>query len=75
MELKKDFGVVVLKEKTDIRSQIKTFMFENGYNVDKCDICSVNCEGDVVFFKFVHWTTPTMATEPYFKIEFKYEQS
>lgn len=78
-EIKKDFGTVVLKERTtDVRQQVKTFMSENGYNVKECDVCSVKCDesedGDVVMFKFVHYFTPTMLTEPYYKIEFIYEQ-
>ena len=76
-EIKKDFGSVLLKNKTNIHEQIKIYMEENGYNVKYCDICSVETESskykDVVKFKFVHYSTPTMGTEPYYKIEFIYE--
>jgi DNA-dependent RNA polymerase auxiliary subunit epsilon len=76
-EIKKDLGDVFLKMKTNIYEQIKTYMEENGYNVKYCDICSVEHESfekkDVVKFKFVHWSVPTMITEPYYKIVFNYE--
>jgi len=76
-EIKKDFSSVVLKSKKDLRQQIKDYMNNNGYNVDSYDICSVKCNTinniDSVLFKFVHYSTLTMATEPYYKIEFIYE--
>jgi hypothetical protein len=76
-KIKRDFGVVTLKNKTDIRQQIKDHMRLKGYAVDRCDVCSVDSttvdNKDVVLFKFVHFATPTMATEPYYKIEFIYE--
>ena len=76
-EIKKDFGSISLKKKTNIYEQIKTYMKENGYNVKCCDICSVKTESskkkDIVKFKFVHYSIPTMSTEPYYKIEFIYE--
>lgn len=76
-KIRKDFGSVLLKNKTNIYEQIRTYMKENGYNVEHCDICSVETESskgkDVVKFKFVHYSVPTMSTEPYYKIEFIYE--
>jgi hypothetical protein len=78
VETKKDFGSVLLKNKIDIYDQIKTYMKENGYNTKYCDVCSVNCKSlekkDIVIFKFVHHSTPTMSTEPYYKIEFTYAE-
>lgn len=75
-EIKKDFGLVLLKNKTEINEQLETYMSTNGYNVDYCDICSVIHktvdERDVVLFKFVHYSIPTMNTEPYYRIEFGY---
>jgi len=78
-DIKKDFGLVVINEKTDLRQQIKEYMKESGYNVDGCDVCSVKCDSienrDIVLFKLVHYSTPTMSTEPYYRIEFMYELS
>ena len=52
-------------------------MDKHGYDIKTCDVCSVKSDGVIdnkesVLFKFVHYSTPTMATEPYFKIEFLY---
>jgi len=40
-EIKKDFGSVLLKNKTNIYEQIKTYMEENGYNIKYCDVCQL----------------------------------
>ncbi len=75
--IKKDFGVVKINSLENVYTQIEKYMNENGYNVEKCDVCSI-IEKDVinkkiVLFKFVHHSIPTMLTEPYYKIEFVYE--
>jgi hypothetical protein len=75
-DIKKDFGQVVVDtivDTTNVRDQIRTFMAANGYNVDKCDICSVKQLESAILFKFVHWTVPTMMSEPYYRIEFVIE--
>ncbi len=72
-DIKKDFGQIVtdlVVDNVNVRDQIRTFMSANGYNVDKCDICNVIQDGSTILFKFVHWTVPTMATEPFYRIEF-----
>jgi hypothetical protein len=80
MNIKKDFDTVYLeqnikKEEFNYYDAIKSFMESNGYNVETCDICSTNTEwfdeGVDVKFKFVHYSVPTMATEPYYLIRFK----
>jgi hypothetical protein len=72
-EIKKDLGKVNVKVKSDVYNQIKDYMTNSGYNVNNCDICSVVEDGNVIFFKFVHYSIPTMATEKYYRIEFAYE--
>lgn len=69
-DLKKDFGLVKVDDLTDVRENIRKHMDANGYNVDKCDICNVINQGPETFFKFVHYSVPTMATEPFYRIEF-----
>ena len=71
-----DFGVVVMN-KTNIFDQIKRHLDFDGYNIEDSDVCSVRIQEsdvnkDVVLFKFVHYTTPTAETEPFYKIEFQY---
>ena len=80
MNVKKDFGTVYLEQNIkqdqfDYYGAIKSFMDSNGYNVESCDICSTSTEWvdnkvDIKF-KFVHYSVPTMATEPYYLIRFK----
>jgi hypothetical protein len=74
----KDFGVVYVDQNikdVDIRKCIKHIMDSNGYNTKACDICSViptfSLEQVDVKFKFVHYSVPSMATEPFFKITFR----
>jgi hypothetical protein len=71
-EIKKDLGKVT-EVKSDVYNQIKDYMANSGYNVKTCDICSVVEYGNVIFFKFVHYSIPTMATEKYYRIEFAYK--
>jgi hypothetical protein len=74
--IKKDFGSVSIKNRTDIYEQIRSYMEQHGYNVKNCDVCSIENESfddrDVVKFKFVHYSVRSMVTEPYYKIEFTY---
>ena len=73
----KDFGSVQIKDRTSIYDQIRSYMRNNGYNVGYCDICAIETTSfpfkDVVKFKFVHYSVPSMSTEPYYKIIFTYE--
>ena len=76
--LKKNLGTHQVETLEDVRTSIKEILRNTGYYVDKCDICSVNVtlldEEDCpyptahVLFKFVHYTVPTMLTEPYWLI-------
>lgn len=79
MEIKKDFGTVYVKEaieqgEFDHYNAIREFMVGKGYS-DRCDVCSVVADWKDkqvdVAFKYVHYTIPSMSTEPYFKIVFK----
>ena len=74
-----DYGIVklnapILKEDFKIYSNVYEFMKAQGANVDKCDICSMDwkfsegkCE---IRFKFVHYSVPSAASEPYRHITF-----
>jgi len=70
--LKNNLGTYRVENLNDVRASIKKIM--NGtYNIEYCDICSVeqnlvNEETVHVLFKFVHYTIPSMVTEPYWLI-------
>ena len=76
--LKKNLGTHQVETLENVRHSIKEILRNTGYDVDKCDICSVDVtlvgEKDAyyptahVLFKFVHYTVPTMSTEPYWLI-------
>ena len=80
MSYKQDFNTVYLEQNIkegefDCYKAISNLMELNGYSVKSCDICSVNREWSLeevdVKFKFVHYSIPTMATEPYYHVRFK----
>lgn len=78
MNVKVDLGIVELNTIKGINTydEIKNYMDKEGYNVKYCDICSITQgvkdeEQNEIFFKFVHYSVPTMSTEPYYKIIFK----
>ena len=76
--LKTNLGTHRQETLEDVRTSIKEILRNTGYDVDKCDICSVDVtlvdKKDAyyptahVLFKFVHYTVPTMSTEPYWLI-------
>ena len=76
--LKTNLGTHQVKTLENVKDSIKEILKMEGYNVDKCDICSVDITlldrkdshypTAHVLFKFVHYTVPTMLTEPYWLI-------
>lgn len=69
--LQKDFGDITVTENKPIREHIYDFMKNKGYNVENCDICSiVHMNDGATLYRFVHWSVPTMITEPYYRIKF-----
>jgi len=80
MEIKKDFGTVYLetninKDEFKVFNRLSQFMKDNGYDLNHNDICNIdNTWSDEqvdVLFKFVHYSVPSIVTEPYYKITFK----
>lgn len=70
--LKNNLGTRKVENLENVFSSIREIMKNEGYNVEKCDICSVEVTQAVnkchVLFKFVHYSVPTMANEPYWLI-------
>lgn len=59
----------------NVYRHIYNYMKDNGFNVEKCDICNIDanfglseCE---VKFKFVHYSVKSAETEPYHYIKFQ----
>lgn len=77
---KEDFGTIYLSQnikdnELNCHKAIKNFMETQGYNTKYCDVCSIEPkwfdEEVDIRFKFVHYSIPTMANEPYYHIRFK----
>ena len=76
VEIARDFGTVTVKRES-VYQLLRNLLDPNKFNTEFCDICSEKWfetnEGTVVLFKFVHYSVPTMTTEPYWKVIFTYE--
>ena len=76
-KFEKNLGTYIVKDFDNYYSQIREIMRPK-YNVDNCDICStikVEASKHIVhiYFKFVHYSVRTMATEPYWLITLEKE--
>ncbi len=71
--VKEDFGSIGIVDPDEAPYNIlKDFVESRGYNLRTVDICSINYklikDGVEVLFKLVHYSVPTMVTEPFYKL-------